>query len=157
MRKKDVATNEFNQVVVGNSLTKEAWKRLRKNKMAVLGMVIVIIYALLAAFAGLLPLYPYDEIILDHQNLRPSLTRTAGDLMMEQKLKDLYFSAWRDGSLKVGEEADEMIEEWILRSKTNKVWNYLYEQGEAQRAAGEFTFSSSLQRQLDRLRDRIDT
>lgn len=157
MRKKDITTNEFNQVVVGNSLTKEAWRRLRKNKMAVLGMVIVIVYALLAAFAGLLPLYPYDEIVLDHQNLRPSLTKTAGELMMEQKLKDLYFSAWRSGSLKVGDEADEMIEEWILQSKTNKVWNYLYEQGEAQRASGAFTFSPSDQRQLDRTQNKIDT
>ena len=37
-----VATNEFNQVV-GNSLGKDAWRRLRKTKMAVIGMIIVII------------------------------------------------------------------------------------------------------------------
>ena len=36
LRKKEQTVNEFNQVVVGNSLTKEAWKRLKKNKMAVL-------------------------------------------------------------------------------------------------------------------------
>ena len=40
---KMVATNEFDQVIVGTSLTKEAWKRLRKNKLAVLGGIIVII------------------------------------------------------------------------------------------------------------------
>ena len=33
------AINEFDQVVVGNSLTKDAWRRLKKNKMAVIGMI----------------------------------------------------------------------------------------------------------------------
>ena len=37
-KKNQKAVNEFNQVVEGNSLTKDAWKRLRKNKMAVIGM-----------------------------------------------------------------------------------------------------------------------
>ena len=48
LRKKEQTVNEFNQVVVGNSLTKEAWKRLKKNKMAVFGMVVVIIYAIIS-------------------------------------------------------------------------------------------------------------
>ncbi|MDY0244809.1 MAG: ABC transporter permease, partial [Sphaerochaeta sp.] len=101
---KEAALNEFDQVVVGNSLGKDAWKRLKKNKMAVLGMIIVAIYSLLAASAMLLPIHPYDQIILDHQHLRPSFSKTAGDLMMETKLDDLYFKAWRAGSLEVTEE-----------------------------------------------------
>ncbi|HCJ94419.1 MAG TPA: ABC transporter permease, partial [Sphaerochaeta sp.] len=48
------ATNEFNQVVVGNSLTKDAWRRLKKNKMAVISVVIVSIYILLAILAPIL-------------------------------------------------------------------------------------------------------
>ena len=35
-KKANSATNEFNQVIVGNSLTKDAWRRLKKNKMAVI-------------------------------------------------------------------------------------------------------------------------
>lgn len=73
-KKKEQAVNEFNQVVEGNSLGKDAWRRLKKNKMAVIGMVTVIVYVLLSAFAPLLPLHPYDEIILDHQQLPPRFT-----------------------------------------------------------------------------------
>lgn len=157
LRKKDVTTNEFNQVVVGNSLTKEAWKRLKKNKMAVIGMVIVIIYAILAASASLLPIYPYDEIVLDHQNLRPSLTKNAGELMMEARLKDLYFNAWKKGDLKLSEAEDADINQWILDGKTNSVWNYLYAVGEEARANGTFTFGKSDQAALDRVQKKIDT
>ena len=91
--------NEFEQVVKGNSLGKDAWRRLKKNKMAVISIVIVSIYIVLAVAAPLLPIYPYDEIILDHQHLKPSLTRTAGDLMLEKRLADLYTQAWRQGRL----------------------------------------------------------
>ena len=87
------AINEFDQVVVGNSLTKDAWRRLKKNKMAVIGMIVVIVYSLLAAFAMFLPIYPYDQIILDHRHLPPTLTKNAGTLMMEARLKDLYLKA----------------------------------------------------------------
>lgn len=75
------ATNEFNQVVMGNSLSKDAWRRLRKNKMAVISVVIVAIYMLLAITAPILPIYSYDEIVNEHQNLLPSLTKTSGELM----------------------------------------------------------------------------
>ena len=103
-RKKTVTTNEFNQVIEGTSLTKEAWKRLRKNKMAIFGMVVVIIYALLALFADFLPLYPYDEAITEHQHLRPSLTKTAGELMMNNKMQEVFFDAWKSGRLVLSDE-----------------------------------------------------
>ncbi|MDC7237556.1 MAG: ABC transporter permease [Sphaerochaetaceae bacterium] len=154
--KENAATNEFDQVVVGNSLTKDAWKRLRKNKMAVVGMVIVILYALISAFAPLLPLHDYDEIILDHQNLGPSFNKTAGELMMENKKKELYFKAWKDGSLVLTEEQSALIVSWIDESKTNSVWNLCLEEGEKQLAAGTFTWSSSDQKTLDKLQKKID-
>jgi oligopeptide transport system permease protein len=90
--------------------------------MALIGMVIVIIYALLSAFAPILPLHPYDEIILDHQNLQPSWNKTAGELMLLNKKKDLYFKAWKDGSLILTEDQSNTIKEWIDDSKTNSVW-----------------------------------
>src|SRR4030042_290188 len=43
------------------SLYKDAWKRLRKNKLAMLGLAIVILLILIAIFAPLIS--PYDPII----------------------------------------------------------------------------------------------
>ena len=151
-----VETNEFDQVIVGNSLTKDAWKRLRKNRMAVVGMFIVFLYALIAAIAPILPLYPYDEIILDHQNLPPSFNKSAGELMMESKKKDLYFLAWKDGSLPMTEEQNESIKQWINESKTNSVWDLCLKEGEKQLAAGTFSWSDKDQKTLDKLQKKID-
>lgn len=143
--------NEFNQVVQGTSLGQEAWKRLRKNKMAVFGMVIVAIYAFLAIFAGVLPLYPYDQIILDHQELRPTLTKTAGELMLENREKTLLFQAWKQKRLVVSDEESAMISAWIKENQTNKVWNFLLKEGHRQLEEGTFTWSSSDQRTLDKM------
>jgi oligopeptide transport system permease protein len=154
-KKQEQAVNEFNQVVEGNSLGKDAWRRLKKNKMAIIGMVTVIVYALLSAFAPLLPLHPYDEIILDHQQLPPSLHATAGELMLKNKLQDMYFQAWRNGELKLTPEQDAQIKAWIKDSKTTKVWSLVYTEGEAQRQAGTFAFNASAQRTLDRLQTKI--
>lgn len=156
-KKKIVATNEFNQQIEGTSLTKEAWKRLKKNKMAVSGMVIVIIYAIFAAFAGFLPLYPYEESILDHQHLAPSLTKTSGELMMESKLKDLAFKAWKSGALSVSEEDNEQIKSWIKANKTNKVWDLCLEEALDQIEDGTFAWSNSDQKTIDRTQKKIDT
>lgn len=154
---KEKALNEFAQVVEGNSLGKDAFRRLKKNKMAVVGMIIVIIYSLLAATAMFLPIYPYDQIILDHQHLRPSMSKTAGDLMMETRLKDLYFKAWRAGSLVVTDAQSNQIRKWIADNETNKVWNFVYAEGERQKEAGTFSFNSADQRIIDRLQTKIDT
>ncbi len=152
----NAATNEFDQVVVGNSLSKDAWKRLRKNKMAVVGMVIVIIYALLSAFAPILPLHPYDEIILDHQNLQPSFNKSAGELMMQNKKKELYFKAWKNGDLVFTQEQSDSIKEWIDESKTNSVWNLCLKEGNKQLADGTFTWSEREQKTIDKLQKKID-
>ena len=149
--KNTVTTNEFNQVVEGNSLGKDAWRRLKKNKMAVVGMIIVVIYSILAAAAPLLPIHPYDQIILDHQHLRPSFTRTSGEIMMENRLKDLYFKAWRSGELVVTEAQSAQIRKWIAANDTNKVWNFVLKEGEAQREAGTFVFNAAYQRVITRL------
>lgn len=155
-KKKLVATNEFNQTIEGTSLTKEAWKRLKKNRLAVVGMVVVIIYSILALTASILPIYPYDEAITDHKNLAPSLTKTSGELMMEQNKKNMYFKAWRAGTLVVSPEEDAQIRQWVQEAKTNKVWNLLYEEGEKQLAEGTFQFSASEIKQLERIQDKID-
>ncbi|MBQ2259422.1 MAG: ABC transporter permease subunit [Spirochaetales bacterium] len=154
-KKKNVTTNEFNQIVEGTSLTKEAWKRLKKNKMAILGLIVVIIYALIAICADMFPLYPYDEVVTEHQHLKPSFSKTSGELMLEKKMQDLYYNAWKQGRLVVGEENDAMIKNWIANDKTNKVWSYLLEAGEAQRAAGAFEWSKSDLSAIEKVEDKI--
>lgn len=154
-KKKTITTNEFNQVVEGTSLTKEAWKRLKKNKMAIVGLIVVIIYALIAIFADSFPLYPYDEVVTEHQHLKPSFTKTSGDLMLEKKMQDLYYNAWKQGRLVVGEENDAKIKYWISEDKTNKVWNFLYAAGEEQREAGTFEWSSSDLKAIEKVEDKV--
>ncbi len=156
-KNKNVTKNEFNQVVEGTSLTREAWKRLRKNKMAVLGMVIVALYALVAAFAGVLPLYPYYEQVIDHKQLQPSLTKTAGELMMDKQLQDIYYKAWKEGRLVVTEEENKEIKTWIQEGQTTKVWKFLYKEGEKQREEGTFEFSDSDKKTIARYEEKINS
>ena len=40
----DTARNQFDQPIRGVSLWLDAWRRLRKNRMAVIGLVVVILY-----------------------------------------------------------------------------------------------------------------
>ncbi len=70
--KNDNAVNEFNQYVKPVSLWADAWKRLRKNRMAVIGMWIVGVYLFITFGAGLLPFYSYTDQELLHANLPPS-------------------------------------------------------------------------------------
>jgi oligopeptide transport system permease protein len=151
------ATNEFNQVVAGNSLSKDAWRRLKKNKMAVISVIIVSIYILLAIAAPILPIYPYDEIILDHQHLKPSFTQNAGELLMEKKLADLYTQSWRQGRMKVTQEQEDMLWAWIDNSEANKVWDWMYIEGARQIEEGLYTLTSAEQRTIDNLEKKLKT
>ncbi|HHU88766.1 MAG: ABC transporter permease [Sphaerochaetaceae bacterium] len=151
------ATNEFDQVIVGNSLSKDAWRRLKKNKMAVISVFIVIIYVLLAICAPILPIYPYDEIILDHQHLKPSLVKNAGQLLMEKRMADLYTQAWREGRFELSEEKDDMIWAWIDKGEVNKVWDYMYKEGNIRMAEGTFVFNTAEQRRIDTLNTKLKT
>ena len=147
----EAQVNEFNQVVEGNSLSKDAFRRLKKNKMALVSMVVVIIYALLSAFAPILPIYSYEEIVLDHQNLPPSLTKTSGELMKESMLSNIFAMAWRSGRLVVSEKEDAQLKVWIKENKTPKVWDFCYKEGLKQLEAGTFTYNSSEQAKVDKM------
>ena len=69
----------------GVSLWQDAWRRLKKNKMAMIGLVVVAFYAIISLSAPILPIYSYRFQILEHQYLPPSLTKTAGELVVEQQ------------------------------------------------------------------------
>jgi len=79
--KKNQAVNEFNQQVKPVSLWADAWKRLRKNRMALIGLWIVAFYAVISLAAPILPIYDYTSQELTHVNLPPSL-RPAGEVAL---------------------------------------------------------------------------
>jgi len=82
-KKNDKAVNEFNQQMKPVSLWADAWKRLRKNKMALISLWVVGFYALIAIAAPILPFYDYRTQSMNHINLPPSL-KPAGRLAIDQ-------------------------------------------------------------------------
>ena len=74
----------------------DAWRRLKKNKMAMFGLVTLIFYTIISLSAPLLPIYSYKQQVLEHQYLPPS-TRPAGELMIERKDSLVRALAERDG------------------------------------------------------------
>ena len=83
---KDLAVNEFDQQVKPVSLWADAWKRLRKNIMALIGLYIVLFYAFISLAAPLLPLYSPSDQNMMHLNLPPS-ANPAGELAV-RKVED---------------------------------------------------------------------
>jgi len=63
---------ENNQLVVGTSLWQDAWRRLKKNKLAILGAIILIIIVTASVFGPALSSYSYDQINLDKSSEPPS-------------------------------------------------------------------------------------
>lgn len=109
-KKEDLLVNELNQVEKGNSLTRDAWNRLKKNKMAMAGLVLVIVYTILSITAPILPIYSYKKIISDHQDLPPSLTKTAGELWYEKEFNTLTGIAEKEGRELTDEEIARLEE-----------------------------------------------
>ena len=89
----DTARNQFDQPIRGVSLWLDAWRRLRKNRMAVIGLVLVVLYIIVAVLAPVLPIYSYKQQVLDHQYLPPSLTKNAGQLLYERQERLLMTAA----------------------------------------------------------------
>jgi oligopeptide transport system permease protein len=83
--KKELPVNEFNQSMKPVSLWLDAWRRLRKNKMALAGLYIVGIYIAVILLAPILPIYPYEEQVIAHANIPPSF-RPAGEVMLETRV-----------------------------------------------------------------------
>ena len=145
----DAARNEFDQETKGNSLGRDAWRRLKKNHMAVVSIVVVALYAFLSLTASILPIYSYKEIILDHQHLPPSFTKSAGELMMIKKKQDLYYMAYKGGRVPLPAEEVARVKEM----SPNQVWDYFYAMGEA----GQIELNTSEKQTLERLQTKIDT
>jgi ABC-type dipeptide/oligopeptide/nickel transport system permease subunit len=56
----------------GTSLTRDALRRLRKNRLAMAGLVVVVFLALVAIFADVLAPYPYTKVNFGRLNEAPS-------------------------------------------------------------------------------------
>jgi oligopeptide transport system permease protein len=96
--------NEFDQPVEGVSLTRDAWRRLKKNHMAMFGLVVVIVYAVLSITAPILPIHSFRHQVSEHRDLPPSFTKTAGELWYERVETRMFALAERDGRTTLSEE-----------------------------------------------------
>jgi oligopeptide transport system permease protein len=81
------AVNEFNQVMKPVSLWADAWKRLRKNKMALISLVVVGIYIVVSLVAPILTsagiLIDYRKQVITNASLPPSF-KPAGELVVKK-------------------------------------------------------------------------
>lgn len=105
------ATNEFDQPVEGVSLGKDAWRRLKKNKMAMFGLVVVIVYTLLSVTAPILPIHSFRQQVSEHRDLPPSLTKTAGELWYERERNYMLLVMEKDGRTSLTEEDQAKLAE----------------------------------------------
>ena len=87
--------DQFGEPIKGVSLWLDAWRRLKKNRMALIGLSVVIFYSLIALLAPVLPIHSYKHQVLDHQYLPPSFTKTAGQLLYERQ-EALFQQAAKD-------------------------------------------------------------
>ncbi len=62
---------QLNEKRKGESLWAESWRRLRRNKAAVVGGVIILLNLLVAIFAPVIALKPYDKQVLTDNNAAP--------------------------------------------------------------------------------------
>lgn len=122
LRKKNTeqTVNEFNQVMKPVSLWDDAWKRLKKNKMALAGLYIVGIYIAVSLFAPLLPLYPYEQQFLDHIYLPPSF-KPAGVVMIAQTKASLAKTMAKEKRSEYTQQEKDMLAAMEQDVKTNPI------------------------------------
>jgi oligopeptide transport system permease protein len=106
--KKDQQVNEFNQAFKPISLWADAWRRLRRNRMALASLWVVGFYVLVSLIAPLLTswgvIYDYTGQTLTHASLQPSF-RPAGEIALgriEVRIAELEKAIAERGSSKEG-------------------------------------------------------
>ena len=81
----------------------EVWYRLKKNKLAVVGMVVIIIVILVAALAPVIAPYSYDKQDLMHTFAKPSAEHLLGtDKFGRDNLSRLIYGARSSLSMGLG-------------------------------------------------------
>ena len=109
--------NEFEQPVEGVSLTTDAWRRLKKNRMAMFGLGVVVLYAVLSLTAPILPIHSFRYQVSEHRDLPPSFTRSTGDLWLERVETRSRLLAERDGRTDLNDE--ELAELAAIRARVS--------------------------------------
>jgi oligopeptide transport system permease protein len=82
------------------------------------GLVVVIIYAILSITAPILPIYSYKYQVIEHQYLPPSLTKKAGELMIEREETLLLAMAEKMGRNELNDQEREKLSELKARTAT---------------------------------------
>ncbi|ADN01251.1 ABC transporter permease [Spirochaeta thermophila] len=104
----------------GTSLTKDAWRRLKKHRMAMVGLGIVTFYVLISLLAPILPIHRYDFQVPVHQNLPPSL-RPAGEVWYDTEYEYLLKKAAAEGRSELTEEEKAHLEEIRYRIEHDRI------------------------------------
>jgi len=102
--------NQFGEPIKGVSLWLDAWRRLKRNRMALAGLGIVIFYSLVSLLAAVLPIHSYKHQVLDHQYLPPALHKNAGELLYERQERLFREAAKAEGLSGItAEMAQELV------------------------------------------------
>jgi oligopeptide transport system permease protein len=110
----------------GMSLFQKALSRFFKNKMAVASLFVVIFYGIVALLAPWLPIHGFEEQVLDHQNLPPSLTKNGGELLVERLRFELEDRAGRENRSLTQQENEQLEKfEAQIRSDPKHARRYL--------------------------------
>jgi oligopeptide transport system permease protein len=70
--------NDLTKLSSNTSYWKDAWRRLKQNKIAMVALVIIIVFILFAIIGPLLSPYSYDQQIRGDENLGPSAKHLFG-------------------------------------------------------------------------------
>ena len=117
--------NEFNQSVKPVSLWDDAWRRLKKNKMALAGLFVVGFYFAVSILAPLLPIYLYSEQVIIHQNLPPSF-RNAGNLMLHRRTAEMMHQAKKEGRTELSSAQKDELRALQDEISSNPVYKRRY-------------------------------
>jgi oligopeptide transport system permease protein len=121
----NTALNEFNQSVKPASLYKDAWKRLKKNRMALLGFGTVLVYFAGSLVAPLLPFYPYERQEMRHAYLPPSF-ENAGTMMIRNREKYIARVMAREGRTTYTAAEQAQLDAMRLEAETDPVHKRVY-------------------------------
>jgi oligopeptide transport system permease protein len=124
-KKVDAALNEFNQQVKSVSLSQDAWKRLKKNKMAIFGLLVVLLYIFVSILAPILPIYPYERQEIQHIYLPPSFQR-AGTVMLETRKAYLAKVMANEGRTEYTEAEQAELSAMQADIETNPIHKRVY-------------------------------
>lgn len=133
--------NDFTDSEVSRpSLTywKDAWRRLKKNRLSIMGMVMIIIIILFGTLGPMLTPHSYSSQINEHKNLPPIL-----DVMRVDENMNVYVS--KDYNMFLVGDNGKLIKRLELDKKrkdvVNKVYYYFIDDEKTEDIKLDFSFN----------------